>query len=778
MDDSTPNLSLPYLMAAQAQKHIIHNEAIRALDALVLLSVIDNELATPPSSPADGNRYLVPAGATGAWSGRAGALAAFQDGAWAFYSPKAGWTAWVIAADALHVFDGAAWSPLSGTVALNPAALVGINSTADTTNRLAIASPASLFSHDGHGHQQKINKSTAAETASTIYQSDFSGRAEIGLAGDDDFHFKVSADGETWREALILERTTGTPRIPTFAAASVPSASVAGAGAIIFVPDATDGASLAVSDGASWQLITGSMLQVAEPGFAPEPGEYASPQSVTMSCATPGAAIHYTTDGSTPTSSSTLYAGAVAISETTTLKAIAVKSGMLDSEVASAAYTITHWYEAAEYAPSSGAADVILDFVNARYRAGGASSTLTSLISNPTTLDASGMPLSATNIAATGALLTALQSTACTVIVEIAGQTPAGNRGILTWDSGNNWWLIGLTGGLPKVRTSTGSIINTPNVINFAGTNICGLAFDGSGRTSIANGYWGKVTDANTYAARSAVSIGAFSGAAATGYLQRMWVFTRRLSDADLALVTRPDYAPLKGTGSLMFLSGEQLVVNDAGRDALNWERTQAWSVGFAIRKATFQSFTQIFGNPTAPPGPYRASMEGMVNSAGKLHARIMSNAFGGPNTNYLGVVGSTVIVDDKVHVCWMTYDGSSAAAGLKLYVDGTAETPSLENDGLTGTTIASPVNPFKIGNHVGVETDAMLYGLLDHLVIYNRELSAAEVAARSTLSTLPGVEANQVLRYLLDEGTGTVVNDSSGNGYHGTISNAAMWVT
>ena len=81
--DDTPNLGLPYIMAAQSQKHVTHNEAIRALDAVVQLAVLDRDLATPPGSPAEGDRYIVAASPTGDWDGQAGNIAAFQDGAWA-----------------------------------------------------------------------------------------------------------------------------------------------------------------------------------------------------------------------------------------------------------------------------------------------------------------------------------------------------------------------------------------------------------------------------------------------------------------------------------------------------------------------------------------------------------------------------------------------------------------------------------------------------------------------------------------------------------------------
>jgi len=80
----------------------------------------------------------------------------------------------------------------------------------------------------------------------------------------------------------------------------------------------------------------------ATPTFSPAAGTYSSAQTVTISTETEGATIYYTTDGTTPSSSNgTAYSSAITVSSTQTIKAIAVKDGNSDSEVATAAYTIT-----------------------------------------------------------------------------------------------------------------------------------------------------------------------------------------------------------------------------------------------------------------------------------------------------------------------------------------------------------------------------------------------------------------------------------------------------
>lgn len=80
----------------------------------------------------------------------------------------------------------------------------------------------------------------------------------------------------------------------------------------------------------------------AAPAFSPAPGTYTSGQWISLSSTTPGATIRYTTDGSTPTSTTgTVYSSPIAVNATSTLRAIALKSGWTDSPVTTGTFTIT-----------------------------------------------------------------------------------------------------------------------------------------------------------------------------------------------------------------------------------------------------------------------------------------------------------------------------------------------------------------------------------------------------------------------------------------------------
>lgn len=212
-DHTTPILSLPLIAAAQAQKHVTHNEALAQLDVLTQLAVSAFDAETPPAVPTPGDVYALGAAPTGAWAGQAeGALAAYLNGGWVFITPQPGWIAGDAGTGETRTWHAGAWQA-GGVPEVLPR--LGINAGADDTNRLSVNADATLLNNAGAGHQLKLNKASATDTASLLFQSAFSGRAEMGTAGTDDFSIKVSADGGTWNTALEVDAGTGQVHFPS-----------------------------------------------------------------------------------------------------------------------------------------------------------------------------------------------------------------------------------------------------------------------------------------------------------------------------------------------------------------------------------------------------------------------------------------------------------------------------------------------------------------------------------------------------------------------------------
>ena len=249
MSDRSTSLDLPYIQPTQAQKHITHNEAVELLDLIVQLSVEEFGAETPPVAPIEGQTWALGAAPTGAWSGADGQLASSRGGGWLFIQPKDGWRAWGEAEGQLKVFTAGDWVN-TGAEYDNVDGL-GINAVYDGTNRLSVSSDAALFTHDGTGHQVKVNKANASETASLLFQSNWSGRAEMGLAGVDDFEVKVSADGSTWFTALTakgVDGSVGVEQLLNIKPGAAPAAPLTGD---IYFDSAL--AKLRCFDGTNWQ---------------------------------------------------------------------------------------------------------------------------------------------------------------------------------------------------------------------------------------------------------------------------------------------------------------------------------------------------------------------------------------------------------------------------------------------------------------------------------------------------------------------------------------------
>ena len=253
--EETTNLKMPLLIPNQSGKEITHNEALIIIDNILQNGIIDKDLTTPPENPNTNDMYIVGEGAIGKWEGKDNYLA-FYDNGWRFIEPREGFTFWINDEDKLYTYNGSKWiatiqvgadiennnstTPTTPSITklseledveiieatqynilqhngekfintsnLQQLSMVGINTQADENNKLSIKSDYVLFDNNGNSSKIKANKATETDTASHLFQTNYGGRAEFGLIGNDDFTLKVSSDGENWNSAFVVDKETG-----------------------------------------------------------------------------------------------------------------------------------------------------------------------------------------------------------------------------------------------------------------------------------------------------------------------------------------------------------------------------------------------------------------------------------------------------------------------------------------------------------------------------------------------------------------------------------------
>lgn len=146
MADTTPTLGLTVLTEGQDAAEVSVNSSFNIIDAL--FAGAEDFTATPPGSPTNGQVYLVATGATGAWAGQDGKVAAYYTG-WIFLTPKEGWRIFVKDEDAEYLYDGTAWTALA--------------------QRLSLATGITAFAGGGQGSAtqltKEVNRVTTVATA-------------------------------------------------------------------------------------------------------------------------------------------------------------------------------------------------------------------------------------------------------------------------------------------------------------------------------------------------------------------------------------------------------------------------------------------------------------------------------------------------------------------------------------------------------------------------------------------------------------------------------------
>jgi len=198
----------------------------------------------------------------------------------------------------------------------------------------------------------------------------------------------------------------------------------------------------------------------------------------------------------------------------------------------------------------------------------------------------------------------------------------------------------------------------------------------------------------------------------------------------------------------------------------LPFETNQAWTITAGIKASQL---------PTADKAcvvickidhrPAYRGYELWVDSNGHLISECISDY---ATDNRIAVIGTTDVVDGNWHSVAVTYDGSSRAAGLKLYVDGVLETATVWADNLSGSIVGTAA--LAVGTQLSWPEGEYFQGSLDEVAIADVARSPEYLAAHAAPAALPEVDSHTLLNYHFDEGSGSTVQDASGHGRTGTL--------
>jgi len=214
MSEQTPRHDLPLIINSQAQKHITHNEALTRLDATHHLSIRDIDIIEPPSGAVEGDVFAIGVSPTGDFAGHSGELASLTEGGWRFHPVVLGMVAYFEDAQTLQVYGSSGWEAVTAPAPTELPRL-SINTQDAGDSLLSVKSPSVLLAADDGADSLSgdirvtLNKTDTSDTASLLFQSGYSGRAEFVLAGDDHFRVKISPDGVNFRTVLEADPDTG-----------------------------------------------------------------------------------------------------------------------------------------------------------------------------------------------------------------------------------------------------------------------------------------------------------------------------------------------------------------------------------------------------------------------------------------------------------------------------------------------------------------------------------------------------------------------------------------
>ncbi|UFK26776.1 ribonuclease III [Roseobacter phage RDJL6] len=233
---TTPNFSITELAASQAQKYVTVNEALRVVDTALNLTVIRSDFTAPPGAPAEGDKYIPAATASGAWTGKENQVAAYINAEWIFFTPAEGWRAYDQTTGTLLLWNGSAWVSLLGAAGNGSAAAPSYSFASDpdtglyrnAANQLGISTGGAermlvgntqvavstgdlLVNNSGTNAAVTVNKNAVGNDAGFTFQTAFSTVAQLGALGNNDFTIKV---GGSFTTALTIDSSTAAVSLP------------------------------------------------------------------------------------------------------------------------------------------------------------------------------------------------------------------------------------------------------------------------------------------------------------------------------------------------------------------------------------------------------------------------------------------------------------------------------------------------------------------------------------------------------------------------------------